>query len=256
VLQKRIIVCLDVREGKTTKGVRFKGNIDIGDPVEMAREYYEQGVDELVFYDITASAEKRGIMIDVVKRVAGQIFIPFAVGGGLGSVEDARDVLLAGAEKISFNSQAVRNADIIDKSAAQFGSQCVVVGMDAAFDKTCPSGYRVYIDGGRIRTELDALDWAGEVERRGAGEIVLNSMDADGTKNGYELAVTKMISESVGIPVVASGGAGTPEHIAGVLGAGKADAALIASMVHYGEYTIGEIKSYLTDRGIPVRPVE
>ncbi len=255
MLQKRIIVCLDVREGKTTKGIRFKGNIDIGDPVAMAREYYKQGVDELVFYDITASSEKRGIMIDVVRKVAEQVFIPFAVGGGLSSAEDMREALLAGAEKISVNSQAVKSPGIIDKGAALYGSQCIVLGMDAAKDDSSPSGYRVYINGGRIRTDLDALEWAKEAESRGAGEIVLNSIDADGTRDGYELTVTKMISEAVGIPVVASGGAGTPEHVANVLDAGKADAALIASMVHFGDYTIGEIKSFLNDRGIPVRLV-
>ena len=256
MLQKRIVVCLDVREGKTTKGIKFEGNADIGDPVEMAREYYEQGVDELVFYDITASSEKRGIMIDVVRRVAEQIFIPFSVGGGLSSAEDMREVLLAGAEKISVNSQAVRNPEIIDNGAALYGSQCVVLGMDAAKDPSSPSGYRVYIDGGRVQTDLDALAWAKEAESRGAGEIVLNSIDADGTRDGYELTATKMISEEVGIPVVASGGAGKPEHLADVLDAGKADAALIASMVHFGDYTIGEIKSFLQARGIPVRPVD
>lgn len=256
MLQKRIVVCLDVREGKTTKGIKFLGNTDIGDPVEMAREYYEQGVDELVFYDITASSEKRGIMIDVVRRVAEQIFIPFAVGGGLASVQDMREVLLAGAEKISVNSQAVRNPEIIDEGAALYGSQCIVLGMDAAEDASSPSGYRVYINGGRVRTDLDALQWAKEAEERGAGEIVLNSIDADGTRDGYEISATKMISEAVGIPVVASGGAGTPEHLAKVLDEGKADAALIASMVHFGSYTIGEIKSFLHDRGIPVRPVD
>ncbi len=254
MLQKRIIICLDVREGKTTKGVKFKSNVDLGDPVAMAREYYEQGVDELVFYDITASAEKRGIMIDVVRKVAEQIFIPFAVGGGLGTVDDMREVLLAGAEKISVNTQAVNNPDIIGKGAALFGSQCIVLGMDVAKDDTSPNGYRVYTHGGRVRTELDALVWAKEAESRGAGEIVLNSIDADGTKDGYELTVTKMISDAVGIPVVASGGAGKPEHLAAVLDAGHADAALIASMVHYGEYTVGQIKAFLQEEGIPVRP--
>jgi cyclase len=255
MLQKRVIICLDVREGKTTKGIKFKGNVDLGDPVEMARTYYEDGVDELVFYDITASAEKRGIMIDVVRRVAEQIFIPFSVGGGLGSVEDMREVLLAGAEKISVNTQAVQDPDIIDTGAALFGNQCIVLGMDVARDVSSPSGYRVYTHGGRNRTELDALHWAKEAEQRGAGEIVLNSIDADGTKEGYELTVTKMISGAVGIPVVASGGAGKPEHLARVFEEGSADAALIASMVHYGEYTVGQIKSFLARRGVPVRTV-
>ncbi|MEM5948355.1 imidazole glycerol phosphate synthase subunit HisF [Spirochaetia bacterium 38H-sp] len=253
MFSRRIIVCLDVRDGKTTKGIKFKGNVDIGDPVDMAEEYYRQGVDELVFYDITASAEKRGIMIDVVARVAEKIFIPFCVGGGIGSVSDMRDVLLAGAEKVSVNSQAVKNPAIIEEGAALFGRQCVVLGMDAARDEDMPSGYRVVINGGRTPTELDALAWAKQAERLGAGEIVLNSIDADGTQDGYELNLTRMISEAVGVPVVASGGAGRPEHLASVFTDAKADAALIASMVHYGTYTIPQIKRYLAERDIPVR---
>jgi imidazole glycerol-phosphate synthase subunit HisF len=253
MLQKRIVVCLDVRDGKTTKGIKFKGNIDIGDPVEMAAEYYRQGVDELVFYDITASSEKRGIMIDVVRRVAETIFIPFCVGGGISSVEDMRAVLLAGAEKISINSAAVRNPDLINGGAGQFGNQCIVLGMDALADPSMPSGYRVVINGGRTQTEWDALAWAKEAESRGAGEIVLNSIDADGTREGYELTATRLISENVGIPVVASGGAGKPEHLAAVLTEGKADAALIASMVHFGDYTVPGIKEYLDKGDIPVR---
>ncbi len=256
MLQKRIIICLDVREGVTTKGIKFKENVDLGDPVKMAREYYEQGVDELVFYDITASSDKRGIMIDVVRRTAEQIFVPFSVGGGLGSVDDMREVLLAGAEKISVNSQAVSTPDIIDAGAALFGNQCIVLGMDVAADDSAPSGYRVYTHGGRNRTDLDALQWAKEAESRGAGEIVLNSIDADGTKAGYELTVTEMISTTVGIPVVASGGAGAPKHLVSVFTEADADAALIASMVHYGEYTVSEIKGYLDARGIPVRPAD
>ncbi|NBF41191.1 MAG: imidazole glycerol phosphate synthase subunit HisF [Spirochaetes bacterium] len=253
MLQKRVIVCLDVRDGKTTKGIKFQGNVDIGDPVEMARTYYEQGVDELVFYDITASAERRKIMIDVVARVAEQIFIPFAVGGGISSAEQMREVLLAGAEKVSVNSQAVRNPDIISEGASLYGRQFVVLGMDVLHDTEMPSGYRVVINGGRTPTELDALDWALRGERLGAGEIVLNSIDADGTRDGYELTVTRMISEAVNIPVVASGGAGRPEHLADVFEEGRADAALIASMVHYGDYTVEGIKRYLDERRIPVR---
>jgi len=253
MLLKRIIVCLDVRNGKTTKGIRFKGNVDIGDPVAMARHYYEEGVDELVFYDITASAEGRRLFLDVVERVAEQIFIPFCVGGGIGSVQDMRDTLLAGAEKVSINSQAVKNPRIIQEGASHFGSQCIVLGMDALRDPSLPSGYRVVINGGRTPTERDALEWALEAEKLGAGEIVINSIDADGTKEGYELTLTRMLSEAVQIPVVASGGAGKPEHLAAVLTAGKADAALVASMVHYGEYTIPQIKSYLAGQGIPVR---
>ena len=253
MLKKRIIICLDVRDGKTTKGIKFKGNIDIGDPVEMAEKYYHDGVDELVFYDITASAEKRGIMIDVVERVAERIFIPFSVGGGIANVADMRRVLLAGAEKISVNSQAVKNPSIIEEGASIFGRQCIVLGMDAARDPAMPSGYRVFINGGRTATELDALAWAKQAERLGAGEFVLNSIDADGTKNGYEIALTKMISDNVGVPVVASGGAGKPEHLEDVFKNGSADAALIASMVHYGDYTVQGIKEYLAYSGVPMR---
>ncbi|MBO7047604.1 MAG: imidazole glycerol phosphate synthase subunit HisF [Spirochaetia bacterium] len=253
MLKKRIIICLDVRDGKTTKGIKFKGNIDIGDPVEMAEKYYRDGVDELVFYDITASAEKRGIMIDVVERVAERIFIPFSVGGGIASVSDMRRVLLAGAEKISVNSQAVKNPSIIEEGASIFGRQCIVLGMDAARDPDMPSGYRVFINGGRTATDLDALAWAKQAEKLGAGEFVLNSIDADGTKNGYEITLTKMISDNVGVPVVASGGAGKPEHLEDVFKNGNADAALIASMVHYGDYTVQGIKEYLASSGVPMR---
>mgnify|MGYP006287667011 CR=1 FL=1 len=253
MLKKRIIVCLDVRDGKTTKGIQFKGNVDIGDPVEMAEEYYRQGVDELVFYDITASAENRGIIIDVVERVAAKIFIPFAVGGGIGSIEDMRRVLLAGGEKVSVNSQAVKKPDIIDEGASLFGSQCIVLGMDAKADASMPSGYRVYINGGRKATKLDALSWAREAVKRGAGEIVVNSIDADGTEDGYDLQVTRLISEAVGVPVVASGGAGRPEHLTDVLTKGKADAALIASMVHLQGYTVREIKRQLHAEHVDVR---
>ena len=253
MLKKRIIICLDVRDGKTTKGIKFKENIDIGDPVEMAEKYYHDGVDELVFYDITASAEKRGIMIDVVERVAERIFIPFSVGGGISSVADMRRVLLAGAEKISVNSQAVKNPSIIEEGASIFGRQCIVLGMDAARDPDMPSGYRVFINGGRTATGLDALAWAKQAEKLGAGEFVLNSIDADGTKNGYEIPFTKLISDNVGVPVVASGGAGKPEHLEDVFKNGNADAALIASMVHYGDYTVQGIKDYLASAGVPMR---
>ena len=227
--------------------------MDIGDPVEMAEQYYRAGVDELVFYDITASAEKRGIMIDVVEKVASRIFIPFSVGGGISCVDDMRRVLLAGAEKISVNSQAVKNPSIIEEGASIFGRQCIVLGMDAARDPDMPSGYRVVINGGRTPTELDALAWARQAERLGAGEFVLNSIDADGTKNGYELTLTKLISDNVSVPVVASGGAGKPEHLRDVFIHGNADAALIASMVHYGDYTIEGIKKYLAGEGVDIR---
>ena len=256
MLQKRVIVCLDVRDGKTTKGVRFKGNVDIGDPVEMAREYYQAGVDELVFYDITASTERRGIMIDVVRKVAAQIFIPFAVGGGIGSVDDMRQVLLAGAEKVSVNSQAVRDPAIISAGAKRFGNQAIVLGMDVLADSAMPSGYRVVVDGGRVETDLDALEWARRAVDLGAGEIVLNSIDADGTKDGYELKVTRLIATSVGVPVIASGGAGTPGHLVDVFSQGRADAALVASMVHFGEYTIGQIKQHLAANDVPVRQID
>jgi len=241
MLKKRIIVCLDVKDGRTTKGVKFQNNIDIGDPVEMAAEYYRQGVDELVFYDIIASARGRGPILDLISRVASQVFIPFCVGGGIGSIDDIRSTILAGAEKVSLNSQAVKNPSLITEGARIFGNQCIVLGMDAAKDDEMPSGYRVYINGGRVKTEL------------GAGEIVLNSMDADGTKEGYEINLTRLIAENVAVPVIASGGGGKPEHLAQALTEGKADAALIATMVHSGKYTVGGIKEDLSRAGIPVR---
>lgn len=253
MLKKRIVICLDVKDGRTTKGVKFKDNIDIGDPVEMASEYYRQGVDELVFYDIMASARGRGPILDLISRVASQVFIPFCVGGGIGTLDDIRSTILAGAEKISLNSQAVKNPDLIRQGARVFGNQCIVLGMDAARDALMPSGYRVYINGGRTATELDALEWAKQAVSLGAGEIVLNSIDADGTKAGYEIPLTKMISEAVAVPVIASGGGGTPDHLADVLTEGKADAALIASMVHSGQYTVKGIKEQLAEKGIPVR---
>jgi cyclase len=256
MISKRIIPCLDVRAGKLTKGIKFKGNIDIGDPVEAAREYYEQGADEIVFYDITASSDGREIMIDVVDRVARTIFIPFSVGGGIRNLEDMRRVIMAGAEKVSVNSTAVANPEIIAQGAQAFGSQCIVLGMDvkkvAVTDKI-PSGYEIVINGGRQYTGIDALWWAREAEKLGAGEICLNSIDADGTQDGYELNLTAMISENVQIPVIASGGAGKPEHLAEVLTTGKADAALIASMVHYRTYTIARIKQYLHEHEIKTR---
>ena len=242
MLKKRIIVCLDVKDGRTTKGVKFQNNIDIGEPVEMAAEYYRQGVDELVFYDIIASARGRGPILDLISRVASQVFIPFCVGGGIGTVEDIRSTILAGAEKVSLNSQAVKNPSLITEGARIFGNQCIVLGMDAAKDDEMPSGYRVYINGGRVKTDLDALAWAKKAVDLGAGEIVLNSMDADGTKNGYEINLTRMIAENVSVPVIASGGGGNPQHLADVLKEGKADAALIATMVHSGQYTVNSIK--------------
>jgi cyclase len=256
MLSKRIIPCLDVRDGKLTKGIKFKGNVDIGDPVQMAAFYYDEGADELVFYDITASYERRDIMIETVRKVAERIFIPFSVGGGIRTVEDMRLVLLAGAEKVSINSSAIRDPGLIAKGAAAFGSQAVVLGMDVkkvSPSQKIPSGYEMVIDGGRTFTGLDALAWAKEGERLGAGEICLNSIDADGTRKGYELHLTELIATSVNIPVIASGGAGAIEHIHDVFTEGKADAALIASITHYGTHTIKEIKSFLHEKGIKVR---
>ena len=256
MLSKRIIPCLDVRDGRLTKGIKFKGNVDIGDPVETAAQYYRDGADEIVFYDITASHERRDIMIETVRKVAEKIFIPFSVGGGIRTFEDMRQVLLAGAEKVSVNSAAVRDPKIISEGAEAFGRQCIVLGMDVkkvSVSDKIPSGYEIVIDGGRQFTGLDALEWAKRGEALGAGEICLNSIDADGTKDGYELKLNKLISSNVNIPVIASGGAGTPEHIFEVLKDDKADAALIASMTHYGSYTIKEIKTHLHNRGIKVR---
>jgi cyclase len=259
MLSKRVIPCLDVRDGRLTKGVRFAGNADIGDPVEAARRYYDQGADEIVFYDITASHEGRGIFLSVVERVAESIAIPFSVGGGIASVADMRAVLLAGAEKVSVNSAAVLNPDLISLGAAAFGSQAIVVGMDVkkvSPRPEVPSGYEVVIHGGRVFMNLDALAWAGQCEALGAGEICVNSIDADGTADGYELTLTRAIADAVRIPIIASGGAGSPEHLLQALTAGGASAALIASLVHYGWRTIGEIKTYLAAQGCKVRPAE
>lgn len=256
MLTKRIIPCLDIRDKKVTKGVRFKNNVVLGDPVEMAARYYDEGCDELVFYDITASAEQRPIDIEMVAAVARAIRIPFAVGGGIRTLEDMSRVLLAGAEKVSVNSLAVADPDIIAQGAKAFGAQCIVLGMDplAVRDRTtCPSGYEITTHGFRKRTGIDALEWARRAEALGAGEIVVNSVDADGTRQGFELRLTGLIAEHVGIPVVASGGAGCPEHLAEVFEKAHADAAIIAGMIHTGEYTIPQIKQALTARNIPIR---
>ena len=256
MLSKRVIACLDVRDGHLAKSVKFVDTKNIGDPVEKAKEYYLGGLDELVFYDITASSERRGIMLEVVEAVADQVFIPLSVGGGIRSVSDATDLRLAGAEKINVNSAAIRRPDLIDECAMSIGNQNVVLSMDVLKSlpsSSLPSGYEIVIDGGRTRTGKDALAWAHEGEKRGAGELVVNSIDADGTKAGYEIFLTSMISNSVRIPVIASGGAGTPEHLSEVFSEGKADAALVASMLHYGEYTISEIKSHLNANGHQVR---
>jgi imidazole glycerol-phosphate synthase subunit HisF len=256
MLSKRIIACLDVRNGNLAKSIKFVNTKDIGDPVAAARKYYEDGIDELVFYDITASSDKRDIMIDVVSKVAAQVFIPFSVGGGLRTVEDCARVRLAGAEKINVNTAAVANPQLIADAAAALGAQAVVLSMDvlrSGVSPATPSGYEIVTHGGRTRTGIDALLWAKKGERLGAGELVVNSIDADGTKAGYEIALTRMIAGAVRIPVIASGGGGAPEHLYEVLTEGKADAALIASILHYGEYRLRDIKEYLHKRGIKVR---
>ena len=256
MLSRRIIPCLDVRDGQLTKGVRFQENIDLGDPVEVARRYYEEGADEIVFYDITASAEGRNIFLDVVERVAKTIFIPFSVGGGIDSVGNMRDVLLAGAEKVSVNSAAVKNPRLIAEGASAFGSQAVVLGMDVRKvtpNAQIPSGYEVVVKGGRVPTGMDALAWAKKGEELGAGEICLNAIDTDGTKDGYELTITRLVADAVSIPVIASGGAGEPRHLYEALTDGRASAALVASIVHFNEYSIPQLKAYLKGRGCPVR---
>ncbi|MCG8532958.1 MAG: imidazole glycerol phosphate synthase subunit HisF [Desulfovibrionales bacterium] len=256
MLSKRIIPCLDVRDGRLTKGVKFKGNVDIGDPVETAKKYYDEGADEIVFYDITASHEGRGIFLDVVEKVASTIFIPFSVGGGINSVQDMRDALNAGAEKVSVNSGAVKNPDIISEGAVRFGKQAIVLGMDVKqvpVSEDIPSGYEIVIHGGRKHMNMDAVEWAKTAEALGAGEICVNSIDADGTKDGYELNLTSTIATAVNIPIIASGGAGNPEHMYDALTKGKATAALIASIVHYGEYTIPDLKRQISNMGAKMR---
>ena len=256
MLSKRVIPCLDVRAGRLTKGIKFQGNVDIGDPVESARRYYEEGADEIVFYDITASAEERGIFLDVVERVASQIFIPFSVGGGISSVADMRAVLNAGAEKVSINSAAVRNPDLVADGAAAFGSQAIVVGMDVLrvpVSESIPSGYEIVIQGGRRRMGIDAIELARQCQELGAGELCVNSIDADGTRDGYELTLTRAIVDAVSIPVIASGGAGAPEHMYDAVSKGGASAALIASIVHYGQYTIRQCKEVMAEKGAKVR---
>lgn len=252
MLTKRVIPCLDVNEGRVVKGVNFVNLRDAGDPVEIAKTYNEAGADELVFLDITASAQERKIMLDVVERTAEQVFIPLTVGGGIRELSDFRDILKAGADKISINSAAIRNPELINQAAWRFGSQCVVVAIDAKL-RQHKKGWDVYINGGRINTSKDAVEWAMEAERRGAGEILLTSMDTDGTKNGYDIALTRAVSEAVNIPVIASGGAGKLEHFYDVIVEGGADAVLAASLFHYGELSIAQVKDYLEGRGIPVR---
>lgn len=256
MLSKRLISCLDVRNGKLAKSVKFVDTKDIGEPVGKAREYYLDGLDELVFYDITASSDGRNIMLDVVENVAKQVFIPFSVGGGIRTVADATALRMAGAEKINVNSAAVKRPELIAEIAHSIGNQNTVLSMDVlGVEKstTIPSGYEIVINGGRTPMGVDALEWAMRGEKLGAGELVVNSIDADGTKEGYEIKLTRMIADAVGIPVIASGGAGKPEHLYDVLTAGHADAALVASMVHFGEYTCSELKRYLHERGVKMR---
>src|SRR5437588_939580 len=256
MIAKRVIPCLDVHDGQVTRGVQFgkaeAGELrNVGDPVELALRYNEQGADEMVFFDITATAHERKTMVEVIERAADQCFMPLTVGGGLRSVEDMYTMLRAGADKISINSSALANPELIRAGAEKFGSQCIVVSIDGK--KVAPDKWEVFTHGGRKATGLDAIEWAKRAVSLGAGEIVLNSIDADGTKAGFDLVITRRISESVGVPVVASGGAGKLEHLADVLIQGKADAVLAASIFHFGEYTVSQVKEFLASRGIPMR---
>lgn len=251
---KRIIPCLDVKEGKVVKGVNFVGLKEVGDPVELARQYYEQGADEIVFLDISATHEGRKTMADVAREVAKVIFIPFTIGGGIRTIDDIRTLLRAGADKVSLNSAAVRDPQLVKAGAEIFGSQCIVAAIDAK-RRADDSGWNVVINGGRIDTGIDLLEWVAEVTRLGAGEILLTSMDADGTKQGFDLPMLQAVNEIIDVPLIASGGCGNIQHIEDVLkeDAHAADAALAASIFHYGEHTVGEVKDYLSDHGIPVR---
>ncbi|MFH1904909.1 MAG: imidazole glycerol phosphate synthase subunit HisF [bacterium] len=259
MLAKRIIPCLDVKDGRVVKGINFLNLVDAGDPVEIASNYSMENADEIVFLDITASVEKRSIILDVVKKTAEKVFIPLTVGGGIRSIEDIRLLLKSGADKVSLNTAAVENKELIREASEQFGSQCIVVAIDAKRKIRNPKSeiqnlkWEVYTYGGRKPAGLDVIQWAEEVRELGAGEILLTSMDSDGTKDGYDLELTKIVSETVNIPVIASGGAGTLYHIYQVLSKGKADAVLAASIFHYGEYSIKETKKYLKERGIAVR---
>lgn len=251
MLAKRIIPCLDVQDGKVVKGINFVGIKEVGDPVECAIEYDKQGADEIVFLDITATHEGRGTMLDVVRRTARNVFVPLTVGGGIRTADDFRELLLAGADKVSVNSAAIRNPAIISEAASRFGNQCVVVAIDAK--KTGPDQYNVYINGGRIDTGIDAIKWALEAEQLGAGEILLTSMDADGTKQGFDVDMLNAVCGAVNIPVIASGGCGQLSHFTEVFQKTSADAALAASIFHYGELTVSQVKSELKNNGLPVR---
>ena len=250
MLTKRIIPCLDVRDGRVVKGVHFVDIRDAGDPIEAARRYNDMGADELVFLDITASHEGRKTMLDVFSRVAEEVFIPFTVGGGISDLDWIRQLLRCGADKVSMNSAAVRRPELIDEGAARFGSQCIIVAIDAR--RRPGGGWDVYLNGGRINTGIDAVEWAAEAERRGAGEILLTSMDADGVKTGYDLSLTRAVAQAVRIPVIASGGAGAFSHFSDAIDAG-ADAVLAASLFHFGEMRICDLKNYLREKGYPVR---
>ncbi|BAI81357.1 imidazoleglycerol phosphate synthase, cyclase subunit [Deferribacter desulfuricans SSM1] len=252
MLAKRIIPCLDVKDGRVVKGTKFVNLKDAGDPVEVAKQYDLEGADEITFLDITASAENRGIIIDVVKKTAEQVFIPLTVGGGIRTIEDIRNLLKAGADKVSINSAAVKNPDFVREASSVFGSQCIVVAIDAK-RKSDGYGWEVYIHGGRTPTGIDAIEWAKRMELYGAGEILLTSMDMDGTKEGYDIELTRAVAEAVEIPVIASGGVGNLQHILEGLTKGKADAALAASIFHYKEYSIKEVKKFLKKNGVPVR---
>lgn len=251
MLSKRIIPCLDVKAGRVVKGVNFVNLIDAGDPVKIAKAYSDAGADEVVFLDITASSDERNIILDVVEKAASEVFIPLTVGGGIRSIEDIRNILNAGADKISMNSAAIKEPSLINQGAERFGNQCIVVAIDAK--RKAEGGFEVYIHGGRIPTGIDAVSWAVEAEKRGAGEILLTSMDCDGTKAGYDLELTRTISEAVNIPVIASGGAGNKQHFLEAFNEGKADAALAASLFHFKELEICDLKAYLHEQGIPVR---
>ena len=253
MLTRRIIPCLDVAGGKVIRGVKFSADRIVGDPVELAAEYNRQGADELVFYDITASAEDRGLIMDVLHRAAGEVFIPLTVGGGVSTTDQMRDLLRAGADKVSINTRAVLSPNLIAEGADRFGSQCIVLSMDVLWNPE-RNFYEIVTPGGRKRTGMDAVEWACRGVELGAGELVVNSIDADGTRDGYELRLTRTIADAVGVPVVASGGAGNLEHMYQVLSEGRADAALAASIFHYGDFTVADAKRYLAERGVAVRP--
>ena len=253
MLCKRIIPCLDLKEGRVVKGINFINLVDAGDPVECAKTYNAFGADEIVFLDITASAQGRGTVLDVISRASEQVFIPLTVGGGIRTVEDFKTLLSCGADKISINSSAIKNPTLITEAALRFGSQCVVLAVDAK--RNDKGRWDVYLNGGRVKTDLDAIEWIVQAEKLGAGEVLLTSMDKDGTKSGYDIELTRRVAEAVNIPVIASGGAGSKEHFYDVLSVGNADAALAASLFHYGVLKMKDLKNYLSDKGLPIRQV-